>query len=460
MLSQLPMSSQSIHMPDVKSGASGRYRLEVVEDPTIPELRREAGILAKVSPDYDGSVKGYHALSNEEKELHDFFLKILVKNKRSELDETHTQRSGTGEMREGHNLILDQGLNNIMTGYAWCNGFEVCAVGTGTTPTFTDSGAVTATAASTTVTSSGAFFTSGMTGMLLNFDSGEQRYITFVDTTHATLSSALTVSTPTLFTVWAVNQTGLDTEVKRTNTYLTGAGNCGFSVTSTSVALQRTYDFSVEIANLNYTELLWSNTMTPGANGFSRALIAGGTVTVLIGQALRVVYTLTITVSNATSTGSYTITGWPVAPSTVVTGSYSLGNPFGNAGNPAVGKIGVGGDSQVNAAAVYEVGGGNIPNVLLCTGTTLPAFGNDYSEGTNIAADSISVGSYSSGSFQRDFIAHFNTSNGNRTDFRGIEARGLSTAFIFIFDQNQTKDNLHSLNVNVTIKIGRVLSNP
>jgi hypothetical protein len=62
-------------------------------------------------------------------------------------------------------------------------------------------------------------------------------------------------------------------------------------------------------------------TTTPGNNLFSRTLISGGTVTVLTGQGLRVVYTLTITVPSTTTPGSYAITGWPVAPSSVVTGT-------------------------------------------------------------------------------------------------------------------------------------------
>jgi hypothetical protein len=146
-----------------------------------------------------------------------------------------------------------------MTSYAWPSAFAACAVGTGTTPTYVDSGVITATAATTTVTASSAFFTSGMTGYLIKFDSGEERYITFVDTTHATLSSSLTIGSPTLFTVYAVNQTGLDTETKRSNTYLTGAGNCGTSWTSTTSAQMRTYDFSVEGSNINYSELGWSD---------------------------------------------------------------------------------------------------------------------------------------------------------------------------------------------------------
>jgi hypothetical protein len=35
-----------------------------------------------------------------------------------------------------------------------------------------------------------------------------------------------------------------------------------------------------------------------------------------------------------------------------------------------------------------------------------------------------------------------------------------TTLFVFVFDEDQTKDNLHTLDFNITIAIGRVLVNP
>jgi hypothetical protein len=457
------MNSQSLQLPAQKTGASGRYKLQVVEHPILAVLRRFAGYSAGLPEDYDGSVGSYLALTQKEKDEHDVFLKELVKENRGTLDSNRDQRVLVGSPIEGHNLILDQGLNNIMTSYAWCNAFTACAVGTGTTPTFTDSGAVTATASGTTVTSSGAIFTAPMTGQLINFNTGEQRYLTFVDATHATLSSSLTVGSPTLFTVYAVNQTGLDTEVKRSNSYLTGSGNCGTSNTSSSQSMMRTYDFSAEGSNINYSELGWSNTVSSGANLFSRALVSGGTVTVLTGQSLRVVYTLTVTVPSTNASGSYTITGWPVAPSTLLTGNYNLGNPFGTS---VLGTVNTSGGSAINSAAAYDIGDGSFAGssgatLVLGTGSTLPTFGSNYSAGTIATSASISVGSYSSGTFQRDYIYHFGVSNGNRTDFRGLQLTAAgTTVFIFVFDEDQTKDNLHTLDVHVTIAVQRVLVNP
>lgn len=459
------MNSQSLQLPAQKSGASGRYKLQVVEHPTLAVLRRFAGHSANLPDDYDGSVESYRCLTDSQKQLHDSFLAGLVEENKDLLNGNQLQRIKVGAEINGNNLILDQGLNDVMTNRAWCNEFTSCVVGTGTTPTFTDSGATTATASATTVTSSGAFFTAPMTGQLINFNTGEQRYLTFVDATHATLSSSLTVAAPTLFTVYAVNQTGLDTEVKRSNTYLSGSGNCGTSFTSTSIAMMRTYDFSAEGSNINYSELGWSYTNTAGNNLFSRALVTGGTVTVLTGQSLRVVYTLTVTVPSSSSSGSYAITGWPVAPSTLLTGTYSLGNPLGNTGVPPFGTVGTSGTSSVTTSAAYEIGSGDFlgsgsANLRLGTGSTLPAFGNEYSAGTTANSASLTRGSYTSGTFQRDWIFHFGVSNGDRTDWRGICLQVSTTQFIFIFDEVQVKDNLHTLDVRVTIAIQRVLTNP
>jgi hypothetical protein len=385
----------------------------------------------------------------------------LVEANREILESEQENHVRVGKIHKGQNLILDQGLNNVMTGYAWSDAFAACAVGTGTTPTYVDSGVITATAATTTVTASSAFFTSGMTGYLIKFDSGEERYITFVDTTHATLSSSLTIGSPTLFTVYAVNQTGLDTESKRSATYLTGTGNCGTSWTSSTSAQMRTYDFSVEGSNINYTELGWANTTTPGNNLFSRTLISGGTVTVLTGQGLRVVYTLTVTVPTSTTSGAYSITGWPVAPSTLVTGSYNLGNPFGSTNLAPIGSVGTNGGSNTNNFCVYEIGiGAWTPFITLATGTTLPTFGTDYSGGTTANSDSGSRVSYVSGTFQRDYTFHFALGSAIRSDWRGLTIFMVNTLFVFLFDEAQTKDNLHTLDVNLTIAVGRVLVNP
>jgi hypothetical protein len=73
----------------------------------------------------------------------------------------------------------------------------------------------------------------------------------------------------------------------------------------------------VESGSVNYTELGWSYSSSPGNNLFSRTLISGGTVSLVSGQSLRVVYELSITVSPSTeTTEALSISGWPVSPAT------------------------------------------------------------------------------------------------------------------------------------------------
>lgn len=363
-----------------------------------------------------------------------------------------------------NNLILDQGLDQCCNGTAsLASAFTACAVGTGTTPTYTDSGAITVNITAGTATASASFFTVGMVGMLLVADTGEEQYITgFTSDTIVSVSGSESVSAQ-LFTVWAVNQTGLSSEVKRTTSYLTGAGNCGTTNTvgTGTRVLKRTFDFSTEVSPQNYEELGWSYTATPGSNLFSRVLIAGGTVTVLTSQQLRVVYELTIVVSPITSTPQTpTITGWPVAPAASTDGDY-----IANAQNFGSDQ---GGISAVGTAGNSGMGGRNQSlepwgpfQMRLADGSVLPAFNAGYSPGTTTTQSSSSLAAYTPGNFYRDATSQWIASNGNRTDIRGITVVDADLyVFTFVFDEAQTKDNSHLLEITWRRTLGRTITNP
>lgn len=209
------------------------------------------------------------------------------------------------------NLILDAGMDRLPTTKI-CDLFLYCVVGTGNTPTEDDSGAVTATTSGTTCTASGSFFAAGDVGKLLRFDTGEKAMITgYTSATQVTLASSLGV-TAQLFTMYRVAQTGLATESKRSNTYLTGSGNTETTRSGATYTHRRTYDFTAEVGNVNYAEVGFSHSATVASNLNSRALFTGGAVTVLTGQQLRVIYDFQVTVSPTTATNSEpTITGWP-----------------------------------------------------------------------------------------------------------------------------------------------------
>lgn len=209
------------------------------------------------------------------------------------------------------NLILDAGMDRLPTTKI-CDLFLYCVVGTGNTPTEDDSGATTATTSGATCTASGAFFAAGDVGKLLRFDTGEKAMITaFTSSTVVTLGATLGV-TAQLFTMYRVAQTGLATEAKRSATYLTGSGNSETTRSTATFTHRRTYDFTAEVSNTNYSEVGFSVVATVASNLNTRALFAGGAVTVLIGQQLRVIYDFQVTVSPVTATNvEPTITGWP-----------------------------------------------------------------------------------------------------------------------------------------------------
>lgn len=458
------MKSNFVTM-EAGSSARGIYEAKVLEPVFLPRLRRKAFKMAGLSGDYDGSESAYRNLPSESASAHDRFLSNLVKkstrklspNARKLMRQKSREVFTTGRK---NNLILDQGLDKLLRGSGtinWANFSTYCAVGTGTTPTQTDSGTITATTSglSTTITASGSFFTADMVGQLIRFDSGEERYIASQTGTECVVTVAVNIAAPTLFTVWAVNQTGLASESKRTNTYLTGTGNCGRTQAGATFTYRRTYDFTAEVSNQNYTELGWSDLGAVAANLNSRALISGGTVSVLIGQQLRVIYDLSVTVSPSVSTpGVWNITGWPVSPATVLDGDYILANPAGGIfGMPDLSTTGV----PTGGAWPYQRSG--TLQHQLGTGSTMPSFGSSYSEGTSATANTNSFLTYTDGNFYLDAQSVFNLNTGNGTTWRSLFT-STGSGLIFIFDEAQTKANTHTLTVRSRMSVGRTLVNP
>ena len=262
----------------------------------------------------------------------------------------------------------------------------------------------------------------------------------------------------------AASDTGLQSEAKRTITYYTQSGGCGYSDTGATRKLWRTFDFSTESAGVNYTELGWSYSASAGANLFSRALISGGTISLTAGQSLRVVYELSITVAPAsTTTENLSISGWPVPPATTtevtwkIQGSQTF-SQVNSDGNSSVGFIepgwraGSGWDLAVRfAPAVYSARAtlnGVFSNVSLA-GTDLHP---NVSGGSGIAPYS----AYVNGSFSRVLpsLGFISASQFTSTSilFLGYAPRDSDyyfTAFKSViccnFTQAQTKDTPYRL---------------
>lgn len=453
--------SKIINLPPVGNMFTGRYTAKVVEPLALPRLRRRAYKQAGLTGHYDGSMADYHRLSQAEKDAHDSILSGLVRDRQDKLNSEAARRVAKEVFTTGehNNLALDQGLNKMLQASGtinWGTWGTYNVRGEGTTPTFTDSGAITATTSgsSTTVTASSSIFTASHVGQLIKFDSGEERYIASQTGTACVVTVAVDIASPTLFCIWAVNQTAMASETGRTNTYLTGAGNCGSSWASNVWSGKRTYDHPAEVSNKNYTELGWSDLAAAGANLNARTLISGGTVSVLIGQQLRVVYTVNVTVTPAVSTpGNTAITGWPVAPAATQDGDYIVANPSTNIG-PNITTNGI-----TSATGDFPMTRATAPGHNLCTGSTLPAFGNSYSAGTIATSGTNAYASYTAGSFFLDISGTFSLTTGNATNWRGVNVSQAS-GYVFVWDEAQTKDSSHTLTITSRMSVGRTLVNP
>ena len=159
-------------LPALASSVKGRYKIDTHESVHLPGLRREA--LALVSElSCDGSASAWRALPADVREQADPILSRLVEQN-YDLLAAGEQVDDTVRNFEP-NLLLNSGLNYICS-----NGTEPrywaskSALGTGTTPTVYDSVAITASASGTACTASSSFFTEGMVGMLIRWDSGEE----------------------------------------------------------------------------------------------------------------------------------------------------------------------------------------------------------------------------------------------------------------------------------------------
>ena len=351
------------------------------------------------------------------------------------------------------NLILDQGLDGIAA-RTWTASFTAAVVGTGTTPTKRDSGAITFSRAGSTVTASAGFFEAADVGRLLKFDTGEEVRITaFVDAQNVTTSTSGAIAAAE-GTVWYVNQTGLATEVKRTSTFGTSAGECDSTFSAGTWTHKRTFIFSAEAGVVNYREIGWSHTTTPGNNLFGRDLLAGLGVTLAAGQQLKVSVELSVAYSPATSSAwTNVITGWSQDGAHGITASHvSFVNTNGTSGG--------GGGQELEPSS-------NQGRVILSSSSTAVAAmssGVMTAVPSVIAAKALGAAAYASGSFSRTFSATFGVTEGNSASIRSIFL-GFNTAGVeygtykVLLNANETKANTHNLSLTFTLTWGRVLNN-
>jgi len=359
------------------------------------------------------------------------------------------------------NLIMNAGMNRMATGPTNAEGWEElwrsCQAGIGTTPTFDSGGATTAAQSGTTVTLTGGSFTFTDTatdaGKMIKWGTSEEaRILTVTDVTHAEVTPSQSVSAGS-FTVYRTTQTVLATPVKTYVSYLTGTGNCDSSVTGNVATLKRTYDFSIEVGNVTYTEVGFFS--VSGSALFSRVVLAAP-VSLVVGQALRVVYTLNVTVEPDTG---QTVT----APGPITNLSTS-----GTKQLTGVGFCGI--NTSGNSLSTTPWGSFNTPNsqnvgFISPSSAAINAFNTTQPDRTTNSTAIASVPqTYTLLNFFRDRHVVYGANDANRSDLRslGIGTGGTNissgTGFVYLTDASMAKDNLHTLTIVYRISWGRVLS--
>jgi hypothetical protein len=230
-------------------------------------------------------------------------------------------------------------------------------------------------------------------------------------------------------------QTGLVSEIVRTNNTLAAGTFTTDDVPTRTRTLQRTYDFPAETSGKNYAELGLSHSGTVANNLSTRALIDGGTVAVATGQQARVVYKVIITLgANAVMTPASS-TGW-----TAGLQGTSAFCTFGYTENMA------------------SVGQSTASLLALCAGSTIPTFGTEFTSGTIANAGTSGLNAYTTGTYKRTRWSRWELAQGVGT-WRSLKistgSAATGNAWCFVFDNAQTKDNLHTLTITWSMTYAR-----
>lgn len=420
------------------STLSGKWRFEKLESPLLYSLRQRAVTEAT------NTETPWELLDSETKEKAEAVLATLVAENREELETTGAVVYDTGWKS---NLILDIGLNYQCGTASQLGAFGLAVLGTGTTPTVYDSGTITATASGTGCTASSSFFTVGMEGMLIHWNSGEEAYIqTYNSGTSVTLGSATTATGE--FSVYAVNRTGPASP----SVYKSTTSNPTI-VRSGGVSTQTlTWLFDLEVSNKVYTEGAVKN-ISESAPYWAVWLLSGGSVTVEIGQQARMSYSLAAAVNTATVS-----TSWPIS-------FYDPSSPGGwnsTSGQSQVVSLRELDGWAVGASLLPSCDSGHDVLCLSTLSTLLEYKDDDNTSNTGIIGEAGGTkAAYVNGTFYRDSTYYFSTSLFNSSSIRSALLRDYFScvAWQFLFDTPKTKDGEHGLSLTLRRGLRRSLVN-
>jgi hypothetical protein len=226
------------------------------------------------------------------------------------------------------------------------------------------------------------------------------------------------------------------------NTY-TGACGTNVDTANSSSIHKRTFDFAAEVGtSKNYNELGFSNDTNQATNLFSRVVLPS-TVTVLVGEKLRVVYQLKCTLVQTTTAATVTLNngGFTGDGSIKCVGIYSQ----------IFGTVNPNGSESAGVASYFL--GRSAGNAWLLTNSTYPSINTDLSPSyTGVSqADSQSAtasGTYVGGTFYKDLTYVWSASipASTETDARAVMFGGsVARGSLWIFNANQTKENTKTL---------------
>ena len=433
------------------TNVSGKWCFGAREPEGLPALRKQA-LATACGEETDGSDRSWRELPSWQRDLADTILSRLV--------EEQAEALAAGPSREVYssgfkpNLLTDAGMDWVCGNATSINFFDAAKLGTGTTPTVYDSGAITASAAGTALTASSSFFTSGMVGMVIQWDGGAKAYIQSVtDGTKAVLATSVTASGT--FAVHAVNRTGLANLVAtQTTKYIDG-------LTRVSGVSKRTMSwvFAIETVNRNYTEGgIFCNHDGSGYNtALSLFLLTGGTVTILIGQQATLGYEFSASVNT-----SAVNTSWPMS-------EYDTTDPQGwdstSGQHQVVSLRSLDGITAYHGATLLPSIDSGSDRGVLTTTSSLLGYGDNSSAGVPTAIGSFVNGSlsgYTPKSFYRDSTYVFGSTHSNTTAIRSFmihECYG-KVAWQFLFDTAKGKTSNQSLSLTIRRALNRVLVNP
>jgi hypothetical protein len=362
------------------------------------------------------------------------------------------------------NLILNQGLDQFASNSS-NSLFQYAVAGTGVTATEIDSATDTATIAAGAVTLSTTGYLAGDAsdvGRTIKLDtSGNVYTITAFGSTTACTVTPPNTEGPDTFIIYNTNQTGLAAEVKRTNTYLTGAPNCQTVTIGNLTTMTRTFDFSAEVGPVGYNEVGFSTTGTAGSNLFSRVKLPT-TVNLIAGQQLRVRYSVQIAITPITpqTYGTSPIIGWAGATGTLQCTSIPLNGVNTSGGQIFYGTNPVDGKVYTTYGEPSTGGGGYAQLVISTNSAASNAYGVNTVLGGTQEVLTWTLSTYTNGTYFRDKFVTFPVGSANRSDWRSFGCHDFNsgTSFVrFIFDSNQTKLSTYTLTLGFRQTWNRVL---